>query len=116
LNVTNASARPLIAVSSTISSPASRNWGRQRKYASTGAAGADAQAEKMQQAMAQVEAMKKAGGAQAQAAEQIMARMGGLRGGSGGSLFEMTTESGDFSTASISDSVFAIPAGYTKKQ
>jgi hypothetical protein len=80
-----------------------------------GGAGADAQTQKMQQAMAQLEAMKKAGGAQAQAAEQAMARMGGMRGGSGGSLFEMTTESSGFSTASIPDSVFAIPAGYTKK-
>jgi hypothetical protein len=80
-----------------------------------GGPGADAQAQKMQQAMAQMEAMKKAGGAQAQAAEQIMARMGGMRGGAGGSLFEMTTESSDFSTASIADSVFAIPAGYTRK-
>jgi hypothetical protein len=80
-----------------------------------GGPGADAQAQKMQEAMAQMEAMKKAGGAQAQAAEQMMARMGGMRGGAGGSLFEMTMESSDFSTASIPDSVFAVPAGYTKK-
>jgi hypothetical protein len=46
-----------------------------------------------------------------------MARMGAARGapGGGGSLFEMTTESSDFSTNSIPDSIFAIPAGYTKK-
>jgi hypothetical protein len=82
--------------------------------------GNDAQAQQMQQgmqqAMAQLEAMRKAGGAQAQAAEQAMARMGGARGAAGGgALFEMTTESSDFSAAGIPDSVFAIPAGYTKK-
>jgi hypothetical protein len=83
-----------------------------------GAPGAnDAQMQKMQQAMAQLEAMKKAGGAQAQAAEQALARLGAARGaaGGGGSVFEMTTESSDFSTNSIPDSIFAIPAGYTKK-
>jgi hypothetical protein len=70
-----------------------------------------------QQAMAQMEAMRKQGGAQAQAVEQAMARMGAMRGmgGSGGSLIEMTMESSEFSTASIPDAVFAIPAGYTKK-
>jgi hypothetical protein len=72
----------------------------------------------MQQAMAQMEAMRKQGGQQAQAAEQAMARMGAMRGmtgAGGGSLIEMTMESTEFSTASIPDAVFAIPAGYTKK-
>ena len=45
--------------------------------------------------------------------EQAMARMGGM--GRGGNLMEITTESTGFSTASIPDSVFEIPAGYTKK-
>jgi hypothetical protein len=83
---------------------------------SGGAPGPGPNDAQMQQAMAQLEAMKKAGGAQAQAAEQAMARMGAMRGMSGGgSLFEMTMESSDFSTASIPDSVFSVPAGYTKK-
>jgi hypothetical protein len=68
----------------------------------------------MQQAMAQMEAMRKKGGAQGQAAEQAMARMGGMAGG-GGALFEITTESTGFSTAAIPDSTFAIPDGYQKK-
>jgi hypothetical protein len=74
---------------------------------------------RMAQAMAQLEAMKKQGGAQAAAAEQAMARMGAMRGmagaGGGGALMEVTTESGDFSTSSISDQVFAVPSGYQKK-
>jgi hypothetical protein len=68
--------------------------------------------------MAQMEAMKKQGGPQAAAMEQAMARMGAARGamgGGGGSLFEMTMESSGFSTSSVPDSVFEIPAGYTKK-
>lgn len=68
----------------------------------------------MEQARARLEAMKKAGGPQAQAAEQALARMGPA-GGSGGSMFEITMESTGFSTASVPDSVFAIPAGYMKK-
>jgi hypothetical protein len=78
----------------------------------------DAQSQQMQQAMAQMEAMKKQGGPQAAAMEQAMARMGAARGamgGGGGSLFEMTMESSGFSTSSVPDSVFEIPAGYTKK-
>lgn len=70
--------------------------------------GNDAQG--IDQTRAKLEGMKKAGGPQAQAAEQALARMG-----AGGSLFEVTMESTGFSTASVPDSVFAIPAGYTKK-
>jgi hypothetical protein len=81
-------------------------------------AGAGAQAAQMQagmaQARAQMEAMIKQGGPQAAAAQQALARMGGMPAG-GGSLFEMTMESGDFSTSSIPDSVFAIPAGFQRK-
>jgi hypothetical protein len=72
-------------------------------------------AQGMEQARARLEAMKKAGGPQAQAAEQALARMGGMGGAGGGSMFEITMESSGFSTAPVPDSVFAIPAGYTKK-
>ena len=72
-------------------------------------------AQNMEQTRAKLEAMKKAGGPQAQAAEQALARMGAMSGAGGGSLFEVTMESTGFSTASVPDSVFAIPAGYTKK-
>jgi hypothetical protein len=80
-------------------------------------AGGGAQAAQMQagmaQARAQMEAMIKQGGPQAAAAQQALARMGGAASG-GGSLFEITMESADFSTSSIPDSVFAIPAGFQK--
>lgn len=65
----------------------------------------------MAMARARLEEMKKQGGPQAAMAEQQLARLGAAGSGSG-SLFEMTTESSDFSTSSIPDSVFAIPAGY----
>jgi hypothetical protein len=82
----------------------------------TKSAGSGAQAAQMQAAMAQaraqMEAMVKQGGPQAAAAQQALARMGAASGG--GSLFEMTTESTGFSTSSIPDSIFAIPAGYQK--
>ena len=79
--------------------------------------GNEAQNEKMQQGMAQararLEEMQKQGGPQAAAAAQALARMGGA---SGGSMFEMTMESGNFSTSAIPDSAFAIPAGYKKAE
>jgi hypothetical protein len=69
---------------------------------------------RMEQARAQLEAMKKQGGQAAAAAEQALARMGG--GSTGGApMFETTIESSDFSTASIPDSVFAIPAGFQQQ-
>jgi hypothetical protein len=86
-----------------------------------GGGASDAQAAQanagMAQAMARLEEMKKQGGAQAAAAEQAMARMGAARGaaGAGGSMFEMTSESTNFSAVSIPDSVFTIPDGYQKK-
>ena len=47
-----------------------------------------------------------------------MGRMGGKAGGAApgasSSMMEVTTDASDFSTASIPDSVFAIPAGYQK--
>lgn len=66
----------------------------------------------MAQARARLEEMKKQGGQQAAMADQMLARMGALPGGGSGSMFESTMESSDFSTSSIPDSVFAIPAGY----
>ncbi len=68
----------------------------------------------MSQARARLEEMKKQGGQQAAMAEQALARMGGM-GGAGGAMFETTSESSGFSTSSIPDSVFAIPADYPKK-
>jgi hypothetical protein len=77
--------------------------------------GNEAQAAQMQQGMAQararLEEMQKQGGPQAAAAAQALARMGAA---SGGSLFETTMESGNFSTSAIPDTVFAIPAGFKK--
>jgi hypothetical protein len=77
------------------------------------------QQQKLQAAMAQLEAMKAQGGAQAQAAQQAMARMGAMAGMAGGGasgapMIEVTMDSSDFSSASIADSVFAIPADYQK--
>jgi len=75
---------------------------------------ADQQAQ-MQAAMAR---MQQQGGPGAEAAAQMMARMGNMgRGGAPGasnSLMEITTDSSEFSTAPIPDSVFAIPPGYQK--
>jgi hypothetical protein len=60
----------------------------------------------MEQARAQVEAMKKQGGAQAALADKMLAQMGGPS--------EITNESSGFSTLPVSDSVFAIPPDYKK--
>jgi hypothetical protein len=73
-----------------------------------------AQAQKgMEQARAQLEQMVKQGGPGADMAKKQLERMGGMSGGGGG--MEITTESSGFSSASIPDSVFAIPAGYSLK-
>jgi hypothetical protein len=66
----------------------------------------------MQQGMAQLQAMAQQGGPQGDAAKQALARMGALSGS--GALSETTIEASGFSTASIPDSVFAIPAGFQK--
>jgi len=84
------------------------------------APGMEGQAAQMQgnlgQARARLEEMIKQGGPQAEAAKNALARMpGGAVGGSGTSLFETTIDSSDFSAADVSDSVFTIPAGFTKK-
>jgi hypothetical protein len=77
-----------------------------------------AQSAQMQAAMAKLQAMQQQGGPAAAAAAQAMARMGAVPGagapggGASNALIEVTMESTDFSTASIPDSVFAIPAGY----
>jgi len=89
------------------------------------AAGGAAQMAQMQQAMAgacpQLQAMMAQGGPAAAAMKQQYDKMcGGAGGGAAASagsstaLMEITSDSSDFSTASIPDSVFAIPAGFTK--
>jgi hypothetical protein len=73
--------------------------------------------EQMAQMQAAMARLQQQGGPQAAAAAQAMARLGGAPGGApaGGAsnaLIEVTMESTGFSTASIPDSVFSIPAGY----
>lgn len=80
------------------------------KMKSAGGGPPGAQGQGMEQARARLEEMQKQGGPQAAAAAQALARMGAMS--SGGSLFEMTMESGNFSTGTIPDAVFAVPAGY----
>lgn len=81
--------------------------------------GNTAQMQQMQQGMAQarerLEAMAAQGGPQGDAAKQALARMGTMSSG-GGSIFEATTEAGGFSTSSIPDAVFEIPAGFQKTE
>ncbi|HUA86699.1 MAG TPA: DUF4412 domain-containing protein [Bryobacteraceae bacterium] len=76
--------------------------------------GSAEQSEQMQQAMVQararLEEMAKQGGQQGQMAQQALARMGAAPGG--GAMVQITMESSHFSTASIPDSAFAIPADY----
>ena len=66
----------------------------------------------LDQAKARLQAMAQAGGAQGAAAQQALQRMGGASSGGGS---EQTMESSGFSTAGFSDSVFAVPGGFTKK-
>jgi hypothetical protein len=70
----------------------------------------------MAQARQQLEAMAARGGPQGDAAKQALARMGAMSGGSGGALSETTMEGSAYSTASIPDSVFAVPAGFQKTE
>ena len=76
-----------------------------------------AQAAQVQQSLgaarARLEEMAKQPGAAGDAARNALARMGGGAGG-GGSVFEMTMESSNFSTRSSPGSVFEVPAGYQK--
>jgi hypothetical protein len=82
-----------------------------------GAAGDEAQMAQMQkgmeQARAQLEEMKKQGKLSPQMEEQLK-RMTGAS--PGGSMFETTMESSNFSSSSIPDSVFAVPAGYQQTE
>jgi hypothetical protein len=80
-------------------------------------AGNEAQQAQMQQGMAQararLEEMKSQGKLTPQM-EEALKRMNAAS--SGGSMFETTMESTDFSASPIPDSVFAIPAGYQQTQ
>jgi len=77
----------------------------------------------MAQAMEKLKALQAQGGPAAAAAAQAMARMGNIPGaggaapatGAGNSLMEITMDSSGFSTSSIPDSVFVIPADYQKQ-
>jgi hypothetical protein len=75
----------------------------------------DAKAKQMQEQMAaaraQMEALKKAGGKQAEMAEKLLATMGGA---GGKYLMEITSESSAFSAAAIGAAEFTVPAGYKK--
>jgi hypothetical protein len=79
-------------------------------------AGDDKQSKQLQVQMenlrAQMEALKKAGGKQAEMAEKALSSMGGA--GRGNYLIELTTESSGFSSSPIPASEFAIPAGFKK--
>jgi hypothetical protein len=66
----------------------------------------------MAQARAKLEEQVRKGGQQAAMAQQALAMMDRQ---AGGSLFEIASESSNFSTASIPDGVFAIPGGYQQK-
>jgi hypothetical protein len=74
-----------------------------------------AQSDQMAQARAKLEAMVAQGGSGAAAAKMALDRMpGGSPAAGSGAMIEITSDSSDFSTAAIPDSVFAIPAGYQK--
>lgn len=86
------------------------------KVKNSGAGGVQAQAAqsdpRMAQARARLEEMQKQGGQQGAAATQALARMGAAAGGGSGAMFETTMEGGNYSSTSIPESVFAIPAGF----
>lgn len=77
-----------------------------------------AQQAQMQAAMERLKQMQQQGGPAAEAAAQAMARMGNIGRGPApapsNSLIEVTMDSTGFSSASIPDSEFEIPAGYQK--
>jgi hypothetical protein len=79
-----------------------------------------AQSDQMAQARARLEAMVAQGGPAAAYAKQALERMpGGAPSGSGAAvsssaLIEVTMDSSGFSAASLPDSAFAIPPGYSK--
>ena len=82
-----------------------------------GAAGNEVQMAQMQkgmeQARAQLEEMKRQGKLPPQMEEQLK-RM--TAASPGGSMFETTMESSNFSSSPIPDSVFAVPAGYQQTE
>jgi hypothetical protein len=82
-----------------------------------GAAGNEAQMAQMQkgmeQARAQLEEMKRQGKLPPQM-EETLKRMSG--GAAGGSMFETTMESSNFSSSPIPDSMLAVPAGYQQTE
>jgi hypothetical protein len=83
------------------------------KMKTLGMEGQMAQAQgQMAQARAKLEEQVKKGGQQAAMAQQALAMMDRQ---AGGSLFEITNESSNFSTASVPDSIFAVPSGYQQK-
>jgi hypothetical protein len=79
------------------------------------------QSAQMAEAMKKLQELQKQGGPAAVAAAQAMGRMGAMQnapagaGSGSNTMMEITMEPSDFSTNSIPDSVFAIPAGYSKK-
>lgn len=78
----------------------------------------------MAAAMQRLQEMAKQGGPQAAAAQQAMSRMGGMANGGAapasasgaGAIIEMIIDSSDFSSASVPDSLFVIPAGYKETE
>jgi hypothetical protein len=79
-------------------------------------AGNDAQQAQMQQAMAQARARLEEMKSQGKLTPQMEEALKRMSAGSGGSLFETTMESKDFSSSPIPDSVFAIPSDYQRTQ
>ena len=82
-----------------------------------------AQSAQLDQARARLEALEAQGGPAAAAAQQALSRMNQIGAGRGAapaasspSLIELTIDETDFSSSAIPDSVFAIPAGYTKTE
>jgi hypothetical protein len=76
-----------------------------------------AQATKMRDQMADLDATIQKGGPDAAAATQSLAMMNAALAperslDTAGAFFEITLESNDFSSGSIPESVFALPAGY----
>jgi len=67
---------------------------------------------KMAQSQAKLDQLKQTN---PQAYEMAQKAMAGRMGGGAGGGMEVTTESSGFSSAGVPDSVFAIPAGYTKQ-
>jgi len=68
----------------------------------------------LEQAKAQLQKQIDKGGPGTEALKKQLEQMNKMGGGGGGGM-ETTSDSTGFSTASIPDSVFAIPAGYTQK-